>query len=283
MTSGIQQPIGPGSSSYGLAWKAVTVISVDPSTNTAVVIDQLTKSFTMPLSAWRSKGLPPAQGEIWIVDQLYGKWRWVCMVAGGRPDGEVIHDSTIQALQSLYNASWDAGTIGEKLLFDDTLLTNSRYVARDSIGFQTGTSLTLMAMFGYCRGMTATVGKVSITVAGTGTVNVALYNGTDPSAMAQIATASFSAAGSVTQVTHFGWSSTPVTVPAGWTAVSFSTADTAVRLAGVSFGTTPGILTTRSNVNSQLASASSSPPGTLNMSGSTPYSLTASRIWCALR
>lgn len=282
MTSGIQQPIGPGATSYGLAWKAVTVFSVDISTNTAVVVDQLTKKFTMPLSSWRSKGLPPAPGEIWIVDQLYGKWRWVCMVAGGKPDGETIHGSTIQAFQNLYNASWDNGTISEKFLFDDSLLTNSRYTIRDSIGFQSGVSFTFMIMFGYCQGLTVNTGKVSITTAGTGTINMGLYNGTDPSAMSQLASGSFSAAGSITAVTQFSWGG-PIVIPPGWTAVSFSTTDTVVRLAGINFGTAPGIYTTQSGVNSQLASSSSSAPGILNMSGSTPFSLTTGRIWCALR
>lgn len=282
MTSGIQQPIGPGSSSYGLAWKAVTVISVDISTNTAIVVDQLTKRFTMPLSSWRSKGLPPAPNEIWIVDQLYGKWRWVCMVAGGKPDGETIHSSTIQGLQDLYNASWDNGNINEKFLFDDSLLTNSRYIARDTVGFQSGVSFTFMIMFGYCQGLTVTMGKVSIVTAGTGTINMGLYNGLNPSAMSQLASGSFSAAGSVTAVTQFSWGG-PVIIPPGWTAVSFSTSDTAVRLAAVNFGTAPGICTTQSGVNSQLTSPSSSPPGILNMSGSSPYSQTTGRIWCALR
>lgn len=283
MTSGIQQPIGPGSSSYGLAWKAVQVVSVDISTNTAVVIDQLTKTFTMPLSAWRSKGVPPAPGETWIVDQLYGKWRWVCLVSGGKPDGETIHGSTIQALQNLYNASFDNATINEKYLFNDALTTNSRYVARDDIGFQSGISFTFMIMFGYCTGISVNFGSVAMTVAGTGTVNVGLYNGTDASAMSQIGSSSFSAAGSITAVTQFSWSGGPVVIPAGWTAVTFSTTDTTVRLAGVNFGTAPGIYTSNSGVNSQLVSPSSSPPGILNMAGSTPYSLTTGRIWCALR
>jgi hypothetical protein len=162
------------------------------------------------------------------------------------------------------------------------LLTNSRYVARDNIGFQSGISFTFMIMFGYCQGLTVTVGKVSIVTAGTGTINMRLYNGTDPSAMSQLASGSFSAAGSVTAVTQFSWGG-PIIIPPGWTAVTFSTSDTAVRLAGLNFGTSPGIYTSQSGVNSQLTSASSSPPGILNMSGSTPYSLTNGRIWCALR
>lgn len=283
MTSGIQQPIGPGATSYGLAWKAVTVMSVDNSTNTAIVVDQLTKSFTMPLSSWRSKGLPPAPGEIWIVDQLYGKWRWVCMVAGGKPDGETIHGSTIQALQNLYIASWDNATINEKYMFDDFMVSNSRYVARDSIGFQSGISFTFLILLGHTEGSTVSIGKTFIATAGSGTINVGLYSGSDVSAMTQLASGSFSAAGSTTQTTTFAWSGGPVVVPFSWVAMSLSTTDTAVRLAGVNFPAATGIYTAQAGVRSQLALASSSPPGVIDMSDSTPYSLTAGRIWCGIR
>lgn len=283
MTSGIQQPIGPGSSSYGLAWKAVQVMSVDISTNTAVVVDQLTKSFTMPLSSMRSKGVPPARGEVWLVDQLYGSWRWVCLVSGGKPDGETIHGDTIQELQNLYSASWDNATINEKFMFDDLLVSNSRYVARDNVGFQSGVSFTFMIMFGFSQGITVNIGKVFIATAGTGTINAGLYAGASPAAMTQIASGSFSAAGSITAPTQFPWSGFPITVPVGWTAMTLSTTDTTVRLAGVNFPAATGIYTAQAGVRSQLASASSSPPGILDMSDSTPYSLTAGRIWCALR
>jgi hypothetical protein len=283
MTSGIQQPIGPGSSSYGLAWKAVQVLSVDINTNTAVVVDQLTKSFTMPLSSWRSKGVPPAAGETWIVDQLYGRWRWVCMVAGGKPDGETIHGSTIAALQNLYNASWNNQTINENFMFDDAMVSNSRYIARDSIGFQSGISLTFLIMLGHTEGLLLDYGKAFIATAGTGTINVGLYSGTDVSFMTQLSSGSFSAAGSTTSTTTFFWGGGPINVPSSWVAMSFSTTDTAVRLAGVNFSGPSGVYTAQSGLRSQLALPSSSAPGVIDMSDSTPYSLTAGRIWCALR
>jgi hypothetical protein len=286
MTSGIQQPIGSGSTSYGLAWKAVTVMSVDLNTNTAVVVDQLTKSFTMPLSSWRGKGMSPAAGEVWILDQLYGKWRWVCMVSGGHPGGELppspITASTVAALQNLYNASWDNGTIQEKFLFNDSLLTNSRYLARDHIAFLSGTSFTFMIMFGFSQPLTVTVGRACILTAGTGTISASLYNGSDPSNMPRIATGSFSATGPVSNVTQFSWGGS-VNIPAGWTAIALSTSDTAVQMAGVNYGLAPGVYTSQSGVHSQLSSSSATAPTTLNMSGSTPYALTASRVWCALR
>lgn len=282
MTSGIQQPIGPGATSYGLAWKAVTVMSVDNSTNTAIVVDQLTKSFTMPLSSWRSKGLPPAPGEIWIVDQLYGKWRWVCMVAGGKPDGETIHGSTIQALQNLYNASWNNQTINESYMFDDAMVSNSRYIARDTIGFQSGVSFTFMILLGHTEGFALNIGKAFIATAGTGTINVGLYSGATVGAMTQVASSSFSAGGSTTVTTSFAWTGFPIQVPASWLAMTFSTTDTAVRLAGVNFGNS-GLYSAQAGVRSQLASPSSSPPGVLDMSDTTPYSLTSGRIWCGVR
>lgn len=72
-------PTLPGSSSYGLAWKAVTVLSVDG--NVANVRDQLSATFWVSRTNLRYKGAPPQVGEQWIVDRSYGNdWTFAMII-----------------------------------------------------------------------------------------------------------------------------------------------------------------------------------------------------------
>ena len=72
-------PTLPGSSSYGLAWKQVTVLSVDG--NVAQVRDQLSQTFWMDRTNLRAKGDPPQVGETWIVDRSYlNDWTFALIV-----------------------------------------------------------------------------------------------------------------------------------------------------------------------------------------------------------
>jgi hypothetical protein len=72
-------PTIPGSSSYGLAWKAVTVLSVDG--NLANVRDQLSATFWVSRVNLRYKGSPPEVGEQWIVDRSYGNdWTFAMII-----------------------------------------------------------------------------------------------------------------------------------------------------------------------------------------------------------
>lgn len=75
-------PVLPGSSSYGLAWKQVTVMSVDG--NIAKVRDQLSATFDMDRTKLRAKGDPPEVGETWIVDRSYGN-EWTFALIIGKP------------------------------------------------------------------------------------------------------------------------------------------------------------------------------------------------------
>jgi hypothetical protein len=72
-------PTLPGSSGYGLAWKAVTVLSVDG--NLANVRDQLSATFWVSRVNLRYKGSPPQVGEQWIVDRSYGNdWTFAMLI-----------------------------------------------------------------------------------------------------------------------------------------------------------------------------------------------------------
>jgi hypothetical protein len=72
-------PISPGTSSYGLAWKQVVVLSVDG--NVAQVRDQLSRTFWMSRNNLRSKSAPPQPGETWIVDRSYlNDWTFALIV-----------------------------------------------------------------------------------------------------------------------------------------------------------------------------------------------------------
>lgn len=75
-------PVNSGTSSYGLAWKSVTVLSVDG--NVAIVRDQLSQTFKMDRTNLRAKGDPPEIGETWIVDRsLANDWSFSMIV--GKP------------------------------------------------------------------------------------------------------------------------------------------------------------------------------------------------------
>lgn len=63
-------PVAPGTSSYGVAWKSVVIMSVDG--NVAIVRDQLSMTFKMDRTNLRAKSNPPEVGEEWMVDRSYG-------------------------------------------------------------------------------------------------------------------------------------------------------------------------------------------------------------------
>lgn len=72
-------PVSPGTSSYGLAWKQVTILSVDG--DIAYVRDQLSQSFWMSRTNLRAKGDAPQVGETWIVDRSYlNDWTFALIV-----------------------------------------------------------------------------------------------------------------------------------------------------------------------------------------------------------
>lgn len=79
-TPGVSQPTYPGSASRGFAWKSVIIQGIQG--NTAVVIDQLTKTFNVSMTNLPAKGIPPAVGEQWIVTRQYGVWAFaLCLNA----------------------------------------------------------------------------------------------------------------------------------------------------------------------------------------------------------
>lgn len=71
-TPGVSQPTTPGSNSHGFAWKSVIIQSIDG--NTAVVTDQLTKTFNISITNMPAKGVAPLVGEQWIVHRMFGPW-----------------------------------------------------------------------------------------------------------------------------------------------------------------------------------------------------------------
>lgn len=79
---GVSQPTIPGGAGQGLAWNMVLVQSVDVANNKAVVVDQLLKSFDLPLNGWRAKGLTPQPGEQWLIHKQFGKWFWAGLING---------------------------------------------------------------------------------------------------------------------------------------------------------------------------------------------------------
>jgi hypothetical protein len=73
------QPVSAGTTAYGLAWKVVSVMSVDG--NVAIVRDQLSQTFKIDRTNLRYKGIPPQVGESWFVDRSLGNdWAFAQLV-----------------------------------------------------------------------------------------------------------------------------------------------------------------------------------------------------------
>jgi len=89
-------PVSPGTTSYGLAWKKVAVLSVDG--HIAQVRDQLSQTFWMNRTNLRAKSDPPEVGEEWIVDRSLGN-DWTFAMVLNKPIPKV-RPSTVYTVLS---------------------------------------------------------------------------------------------------------------------------------------------------------------------------------------
>lgn len=73
--------INPLTNSVGFNIRLVTVTQVDPSQGIALAVDEQNVQVTLSLAVQRAKGLLPAEGELWIIDQALGFWSFAAYVA----------------------------------------------------------------------------------------------------------------------------------------------------------------------------------------------------------
>lgn len=294
-----------------------TVKSVDPTTNIAVVQDQLTKTFNMPLNSMRGKGMPPAVDEQWIISREYGGgWAFV-MLMNGSPTGEPIPQANVIGLPDQISkidpaiaritaaeGELDAltDTVGgisgglsgvgsivdtmtgvpsylERWGYGDKMSSMSRFSARDFIGFDAG-AVTRYVLLGPAPrgGITVTVVRANINLVGTTTVSCSLYVGDTVGSMTEVGNDDYPTTGLGEKSAVFP----AVTIAAGKiVAVAFTSGDTAFRFSGAAYGGTPGILTSPS-MKMQAYDASPFPPNSINMSNAGSLSNNDSRIWCAI-
>lgn len=164
---GVSGPNFAGGAGQGLAWAAVSVESVDPANNIAVVRDQLTKSWNMPLNGMRAKGAAPKEGELWIVHKQFGRWSWGVLV-NGNPDGERIPMANVDGLPELNTNAQVGSARGDGELFNDVLSTLARREMRTDLAavtvnymycYRAYTSRTIVATAAkFATGATARVG-----------------------------------------------------------------------------------------------------------------------------
>lgn len=99
MTSPVSRPVYPGTTSHGAAYKQVQVISVNPTTYHANVVDQFGKQMDVRYDIIRAKGNPPAPGETWLIDRMYGFWTFGAIMNGGL-GGVVIPPDNVTGLNA---------------------------------------------------------------------------------------------------------------------------------------------------------------------------------------
>lgn len=300
MTSppGVSQPTHAGSPGQGPAWMTATILSVDAVNSIAVVQDQLTKSFQMPLHAMRAKGMPPAVGEQWIITREYGG-RWAfAMLLNGDPQGEPIPQinvtglpaeiakidpaiARLAAIEAKVNYLESLGNMSERWGFGDQMESQSRYVSRDVIHFD-ATANTIYVLLGPAPrgGITISWLSACVTTVGTLPVFVGLYLGDTVTSMTRVANGSFP---SVDLNVRSAILPAPVVIPEGkLVAMAFTSADFGVYLAGVAFGTAPGLLTSKKGWRMQAYNNATSLPSSIDMSDTGGLTLTSARLWCAL-
>lgn len=292
MTSGISQPTNPGSTSRGYAWVPVTVQSIDG--NTATVIDTNTQTRQISIANMPAKGVPPKPGEQWLIHRQYGAWTFgLCMntptggiaeadIVGLPADLDDIRDdvtSVTSTVTTLQNSFWAWAPPQERLIYGDLLSSCSRFVARDNIA--STANKTSAMLLGQTPVSFSTRGfRIAVETVASGTVAGGLYTGTSPVSMARIATATTNTI-AATGIFDTTW--TPVTVPAGrWVAVLLNFSAASIGVAGVTFGTNPGVLTTGANIPLAQGFFTGALPTTVNMNAAGTVSVGTGRLWVAL-
>lgn len=293
MTSppGVSQPTHPGSPGQGPAWLMATVQSVDPASNIAVVQDQLTKTFNMPLNAMRAKGMPPAVGEQWIITREYGG-RWAfAMLLNGSPTGEPIPQSNviglpadvarIAAIEARINYLESLANFSERWGFDDLMSSQSRYASRDAVHFDPFAN-TIYALLGPAPrgGVTVSWMSACVTTAGTQPCYVGLYLGDTVTSMTLVGDGDFPTTSLGVQA---GVMAEPVVIPEGkLVALAFTSSDFGFYLAAAAFGPAPGLLTSQMGWRMQAYSNATSLPSSINMSDGGGLTSTSARLWCGI-
>lgn len=280
MTNGISQPTHPGSTSRGLAWKQVTVLSIDG--NTAVVIDQLTKTFSIGIDKMPAKGVAPARGDIWLVHRMYGAWTFgLCLNAPTKLKTSDIDglDNSIGLINTfIAQHFYSFVSLEEQVVYGDLVSSCSRFVARDSI-VATSANMTYVALLGTAGQLTIHGFRVAITTAAAGTLTVGIYLGSSNSALTLQATKTLSSAATGLFAVNL---TTPVVVGLGqWIGVMINSSAINVALAGVSIGGVPGIMATEFGLTAQ-GSFVGSLPSTANLMSTSVIAPGSKRPWVAL-
>jgi hypothetical protein len=299
----VQQPTSPGSSSYGFAWKVVQILSIDTTNNLATVQDQLTKQFTVSTTRMRAKGVQPAVGEQWLVDRQYSAWTFALCLNTPTTIPESAVDGLTGDLQTLTTdlatttstaasntASINFLAVGqatfasyeEQQVFGDKMSTMSRLTARDTINY--AANQPRVAMLGPHSNILATGIAVCVATGATGTITAALFSGPSTALGAIPLVASTSAVSTASAgVLYLPFTSGAHQLTLGnWGAVWIMTSGTP-GMAGVTFGTNPGILTTGiGNLYPQVFYSGSSVPSTVNMLTSGTMSRSSGRTWSTL-
>lgn len=73
-------PVNPLTQSIGFNIRIVQVTQVDLSQNLALAVDQQNVQVGLPMNVMRAKGLLPAEGEIWMIDQSLGFWSFAAQI-----------------------------------------------------------------------------------------------------------------------------------------------------------------------------------------------------------
>jgi hypothetical protein len=311
---GISQPNFPGGAGQGLAWVAVSVESVDTANNVAIVRDQLTKSWPMPLDGMRPKGFAPAQGELWYVTKQMGRWTWVTLI-NGNAAGEQLPmtnvtglsdeiakidpalaaidevqlrldtaESTLDGFDGLAGDVADAmgvATYMERWAFGDKMGSMSRFHSRDLIGFDAG-AVTRYVLLGPCPrgGLTVTTLTADVRLVGSGSVSVSLYVGNSVSTLVEVGNDPFPVTTLGPRQAIFGSS---IVIPEGKiVAAAFSSVDTVFRFSGAAFGGVPGVLVPNTGFMFQGYNTSPFPPTNISFIPGSGMTINDSRIWCAL-
>lgn len=301
MTSppGVSQPTHPGSPGQGPAWMMATVQSVDPAKNIAVVVDQLTKTFNMPLNAMRAKGMPPEVGEQWVITREYGGAWAFAMLLNGSPTGEPIPQANVTglpvqiakidpaiarlaAVEAKINYLESLSNMSERWGFGDLMSSQSRYESRDPVHFD-GFANTIYALLGPAPrgGITVTWLTACVTTVGTQPCFVGLYLGDTVTSMTRVANGSFPTTQLNVRSAVLG---SPVVIPEGkLVALAFTSSDFGFTLAAAAFGPAPGLLTSKMGWRMQAYNNATSLPSSIDMSDTGGFTSTSARLWCALQ
>jgi hypothetical protein len=110
MSYPVSQPTYPGGTGHGIAYKPVTVVSVNTETRIAVTRDSFGKYDNVRCDIMRAKGNLPAPREQWLIDRQYGDWVFGAIITGGT-EGVIIPQDNVTGLNEA-QASTDERIVG---------------------------------------------------------------------------------------------------------------------------------------------------------------------------